>query len=110
MLLRRAGIKGLPGNRRPRPRHQTPTSHDLVHRDFSRPESNQLWVTDITEHPTREGKIYCAVVLDTFSQGRGVVHRLDPDVHVGHQRAEQGDQQPRAHSHDRPLRLCRGLR
>jgi putative transposase len=25
-------------------------------------------VTDITEHPTREGKVYCAVVLDTFSR------------------------------------------
>lgn len=25
-------------------------------------------VTDITEHPTREGKIYCAVVLDVFSR------------------------------------------
>lgn len=23
---------------------------------------------DITEHPTREGKVYCAVVLDTFSR------------------------------------------
>jgi putative transposase len=27
-----------------------------------------LWVTDITEHPTREGKIYCAVVLDVYSR------------------------------------------
>ena len=27
-----------------------------------------LWVTDITEHATREGKIYCAVVLDVFSR------------------------------------------
>jgi putative transposase len=25
-------------------------------------------VTDITEHPTREGKVYCCVVLDTFSR------------------------------------------
>jgi putative transposase len=25
-------------------------------------------VTDITEHPTREGKLYCAVVLDSFSR------------------------------------------
>jgi putative transposase len=23
-----------------------------------------LWVTDITEHRTYEGKVYCAVVLD----------------------------------------------
>jgi putative transposase len=25
-------------------------------------------LTDITEHPTREGKVYCAVVLDVFSR------------------------------------------
>ena len=25
-------------------------------------------MTDITEHPTREGKVYCAVVLDVFSR------------------------------------------
>ena len=29
---------------------------------------DRLWVTDITEHPTREGKIYCAVVLDVYSR------------------------------------------
>jgi transposase InsO family protein len=27
-----------------------------------------LWVTDITEHRTYEGKVYCTVVLDTFSR------------------------------------------
>jgi transposase InsO family protein len=25
-------------------------------------------VRDITEHPTREGKLYCCVVLDAFSR------------------------------------------
>jgi transposase InsO family protein len=29
---------------------------------------NELWITDITEHPTREGKVYCVVVLDAFSR------------------------------------------
>jgi transposase InsO family protein len=68
MLMRRAGIKGLPGNRRRKTRHDTSTSADLVDRDFARTEPDRLWVTDITEHPTREGKVYCAVVLDTFSR------------------------------------------
>jgi putative transposase len=27
-----------------------------------------LWVNDITEHRTYEGKLYCAVVLGTFSR------------------------------------------
>ena len=35
---------------------------------FTRCGPNQLWFTDITEHHTREGKVYCAVVLDTYSR------------------------------------------
>jgi transposase InsO family protein len=27
-----------------------------------------LWVTDITEHRTREGKVYCAAVLGAYSR------------------------------------------
>jgi transposase InsO family protein len=65
LLMRRAG---LPGVRRPRRRHETPTAEDLVDRKFTRNVPDQLWVTDITEHPTHEGKVYCAVVLDTFSR------------------------------------------
>jgi putative transposase len=68
MLMARAVIKGLPGNRRPRSRHETPTATDLVERMFTREALNRLWVKDITEHRTYEGKVYCAVVLDTFSR------------------------------------------
>lgn len=68
MLMARAAIKGLPGARRPRPRHETPTAVDLVERMFTRQALNRLWVNDITEHRTYEGKVYCAVVLDTFSR------------------------------------------
>lgn len=68
MLMHRAGIKGQPGSRRPRPKHQTPAAGDLVHRQFARPVPGQLWVTDITEHPAREGKLYCAVVLDACTR------------------------------------------
>jgi putative transposase len=45
-----------------------PVHDDLVLRDFTAEQPNQLWLTDITEHPTREGKVYCAVVLDAFSR------------------------------------------
>jgi transposase InsO family protein len=44
------------------------TASDLVNRQFARAGRDQLWVTDITEHPTREGKLYCAVVLDACSR------------------------------------------
>src|SRR5918995_3149189 len=68
LLMRRAGLAGATG--RPKWRHAKPdqVAADLVDRNFSRSEVNQLWVTDITEHPTREGKLYCAVVLDSFSR------------------------------------------
>ena len=68
MLMRRAGIVGLPGRKRRRPVHETPFAGDLVDRDFDRGRPDELWVTDITEHPTREGKVYCAVVLDVHSR------------------------------------------
>jgi putative transposase len=29
---------------------------------------NRSWVTDVTQHPTREGWAHCAVVLDVFSR------------------------------------------
>ena len=35
---------------------------------FAASGPTELWLTDITEHPTREGKVYCAVVLDAFSR------------------------------------------
>jgi putative transposase len=68
MLMRRAGLAGASG--RPKWRHTKPdqVAADLVDRKFSRTGPNQLWVTDITEHPTREGKVYCAVVLDAYSR------------------------------------------
>ena len=47
------------------------TPADLVDRNFARHEPDRLWVTDVTEHPTREPKVYYAVVLDTFSRHLG---------------------------------------
>jgi len=68
LLMRRAGLQGLPNKRRHRSKVQMATATDLVERAFARLEPDQLWVTDITEHRTREGKLYCSVVLDVFSR------------------------------------------
>jgi transposase InsO family protein len=67
-LMRDAGLVGLPRKRRLRRTIDQAPSVDLVERNFARSEPDQLWVTDITEHRTREGKVYCCVVLDTFSR------------------------------------------
>jgi transposase InsO family protein len=68
MLMKRAGITGLPGRKQRPPRPDTATATDLVDRDFVRTAPNQLWITDIAEHRIHEGKVYCAVVLDAFSR------------------------------------------
>jgi transposase InsO family protein len=45
-----------------------PAVHDdLVERKFSAVAPNLLWLTDITEHPTVEGKLYCCAIKDVFS-------------------------------------------
>ncbi len=63
-----AGIAGLPGPAKVKRLSGVATADDLVHRKFHRLSPNELWVTDITEHPTREGKVYCCAVMDTFSR------------------------------------------
>ncbi len=68
LLMRRAGIQGVTGRRKWKRIRPDTLATDLVERSFARSAPNQLWVTDITEHPTREGKVYCCVVLDTYSR------------------------------------------
>ena len=86
--MRRAGIVGIGGRRKWKYTPPDTISADLVKREFARPGPNQLWVTDITEHRTREGKVYCAVVLDAYSR-RIVGWSIDssPDRGAGDQRA-----------------------
>lgn len=59
-------------NRKPGP----PVHDDLVERDFTATAPNQLWLTDITEHPTAEGKLYLCAVKDVYS-GRIVGYSMD---------------------------------
>ena len=45
-----------------------PAVHDdLVQRVFTAPAPDWVWLTDITEHPAIEGKLYCCAVKDVFS-------------------------------------------
>ena len=55
--------------RRGRQRRPGPPVHDdLVRRQFTAGRPNQLWLTDITEHPTAEGKLYLCAVKDACSK------------------------------------------
>lgn len=53
-----------------------PVHEDLVQRDFTADAPNQLWLTDITEHKTGEGKLYLCAVKDVYS-GRIVGYSID---------------------------------
>ena len=50
---------------------------DLVRRHFAAEAPNKEWLTDLTEHPTREGKVYLCSFKDLFSN-RIVGYALGP--------------------------------
>jgi putative transposase len=54
----RRGKSGRPG---------PPVHDDQVNRVFTADEPNRLWLTDITEHRTAEGKLYLCAVKDVHS-------------------------------------------
>lgn len=70
-LMAQAGVSGIFRRRRRgctfRDSAAEP-SDDLVQRQFDPAKPDELWVMDVTEHPTDEGKVYLAVVLDAFSR------------------------------------------
>jgi putative transposase len=73
---RRRGLSRKPG---------PPVHDDLVLRDFTAPAPNLLWLTDITEHPTAEGKLYLCAVKDACSKrivGYSIGARMTADLAV----------------------------
>lgn len=84
----RRGKGGKPG----------PAVHDdHVQRNFTAVEPNRTWVTDITEHPTAEGKVYCCAIKDLFSNrivGYAIGERMTADLAVAALRAAIARRQP----------------
>ena len=67
-LMRAAKLQGIHKRRGRRRCPAAPVHDDLVQRHFVADAPNRLWLTDITEHPTREGKVYLAAVLDVYAR------------------------------------------
>jgi transposase InsO family protein len=68
-IMAEQGLQGLPRRRKQVPSlMKKVTPEDLVERNFTADRPNQLWFTDITEHPARDGKVYCCAILDCFSK------------------------------------------
>ncbi|WP_240519750.1 IS3 family transposase [Amycolatopsis antarctica] len=73
---KRRGRKGRVG---------TPAHEDLVCREFTADEPNRLWLTDISEHPTNEGKLYICAVKDVWSNrivGYSIADRMTSQLAV----------------------------
>ena len=43
-----------------------PVHDDLLQRDFTAVDLNEVWLTDITEYVTDEGKLYLCAIKDAF--------------------------------------------
>ncbi len=76
-----------------------PAVHDdHVQRDFSAQRPNRVWVTDITEHPTAEGKLYLCAIKDLFSNrivGYALHERMTAELAVTALRTAVARRQPR---------------
>lgn len=102
LLMQRAGLHGLPGNRRPRAKHVAPSVADLVERNFTRHARDQLWVTDITEHPTLKAR---CTARSSWTRSRDAWWAGRSTPRPDHQRPGHGHRKPlpAAGRHHHPL-------
>jgi len=79
-------IWSVHSRKRDRSRKPGPPVHDdLVLREFTAERPNLLWLTDITEHPTAEGKLYLCAVKDACSKrivGYSIDSRMTSELAV----------------------------
>ena len=67
-LCQVAGIRSVIAKRKGRAgRAGAPVGDDLVEREFTATGPNRLWLTDITEQWTNEGRLYMCAVKDVWS-------------------------------------------
>ncbi|WP_438802945.1 hypothetical protein [Isoptericola croceus] len=78
--------RGTKGGKKPGP----PAHDDLVRRDLTAQAPNWLWLTDITEHPTSEGKVYLCAIKDVYSNRIvGLLHQRPHEVAAGRGRVRE---------------------
>ena len=76
-----------------------PAVHDdLVQRNFHAGRLDEVWLTDITEHPTLEGKVYVCAIKDLCSNrivGYAIDERMTAQLAVSALRSAIARRQPR---------------
>jgi len=76
-----------------------PVHDDRVNRNFTADGPDRLWLTDITEHWTSEGRLYCCAVKDVFSNrivGYSIAQRMTADLAVAALRMAIQRRRPRS--------------
>jgi len=86
-LMREMGLAGVSGREGKRRRRKSTVAEsaavvDLVRRDFTADEPNQVWFADITYVPTWEGWLFLAVVMDACTK-RIVGWSMRDDISAG---------------------------
>lgn len=75
-----------------------PAVHDdLVQRDFTASRPDETWLTDITEHGTTAGKLYCCAIKDLYSNrivGYSLGDRMTADLATSALRSAVARRQP----------------
>jgi|GEM_PF-2716291 len=110
-LMRELSIAGVSGREGKRRRRKSTVAEsepvaDLVRRDFTADEPNQVWFADITYVPTWEGWLFLAVVMDACTTRIvGWSMRDDLKSDIVHRRPRHGDDDETARRRPRsPLR------
>ncbi|RLV47049.1 IS3 family transposase, partial [Nocardioides mangrovicus] len=77
-------VFGKPRSRK-RPNAGAPAHDDLVRRQFRADAPNKVWLTDLTEHRTKEGKLYLCAIKDLWSNrivGYSISDRMTSQIAV----------------------------
>jgi putative transposase len=85
------------GRRRYAGKQAVSVHDDLVRRAFTAPAPDLVWLTDITEHPTGEGTLYCCAIKDVFSNrivGYAIAERMTAQLAVAALRQAIARRQP----------------
>ena len=111
-LMREAGLQGIYRRKGRKNLVNAATEEDLVRRQFNVGALDRLCLTDITEHPANDGKLYCAAVMDACSR-RIIGWSIDePESRIGRRCARHGHSPAPSGQgvHFLAFGLCRGWR
>ena len=64
-------------------KHSYPVADNILNQEFEQADANEVWVSDLTYIPTREGWLYLACVLDLYSRrvvGWSMSERMTSDL------------------------------